>query len=114
MSSDDLRWKLRQLPREREPSRDLWPAIAAAIGAPGSRFVNQPQPAASRWLRWTSAIAAALVLTSVKWSLARPGLLHSVLPSRRNSEHVLVLQEADAIRNNYQAALSQYRGAPVP
>ena len=114
MSSDDLRWKLRQLPREREPSRDLWPAIAAAIGAPGSRFVNQPQPAASRWLRWTSAIAAALVLTSVGWSLARPGLLHSVLPSRRNSEHVLVLQEADAIRNRYQAALSQFRGSPVP
>ena len=115
MSSDDLRWKLRQLPRERELSRDLWPAIAAAIGAPGSRFVNQPQPAASHGLRWTSAIAAALVLASVGWSLLpRPGLLHSVLPSRRNSEHVLVLQEADAIRNRYQAELSQFRGSPVP
>ncbi len=114
MSSDELRWTLRQLPREREPSRDLWPAIAAAIGAPNTLFVDKPQPAASHWLRWTSAIAAVLVLAGVGLSLARPGLLHSVFPSRRNSEHVLVLQEADAIRNRYQAELSQFRGSPVP
>ena len=47
-------------------------------------------------------------------SLAKPGLLHSLIHSRHNSEHALVLKEADAIRNHYQAELAQFRDSPVP
>lgn len=119
MTDTDFRWQLRQLPHEREPSRDLWPAIAAAIGAPNAHDeAGQPKAAsresAPRWWHWTSAIAAALVLASVGLSLARPGLLHSVVLSHGNSEHALVLKEADAIRNHYQAELTQFRDLPVP
>ena len=31
MKETDLRWQLRQLPREVELARDLWPAIEAGI-----------------------------------------------------------------------------------
>ena len=119
MTANDFRWQLRQLPREREPSRDLWPAIAAAIGAANPRIAAAlhqaaPRESSSRWWRWTSAIAAALVLASIGLSLAKPGLLHFVVLSRSNSEHALVLKEADAIRNHYQAELAQFRDSPVP
>lgn len=110
MSNNHFRWSLRQLPREREPARDLWPAIAAAIGTPSIRAAAALRPSGQRWLRWTSGVAAALVLAGVGLSVARPELLHS----HRNREHRLVLKEADAIRKHYKAELAQFRGVQVP
>jgi len=112
MTDNDFRWRLRQLPREREPSRDLWPAIAAAIGVTDVRVAiasisRQPR---SRALRWASGVAAALILASVGLSIAKPDALHS----HRNREHRLVLKEADAIRKHYKAELAQFRSVPVP
>jgi hypothetical protein len=41
-------------------------------------------------------------------------LLHAVTTARSNNQHALVLKEADAIRNHYQAELAQFRDLPVP
>jgi hypothetical protein len=35
MSDNELRWQLRQLPREIDPPRDLWPGIADRLQRPG-------------------------------------------------------------------------------
>lgn len=111
----DFRWRLRRLPREHEPARDLWPAIAAAIGAPDARANASAKisPRKSRWLRWTSAVAAAVLFAGVGLSLSRPNLLRS-LHAPRSSEHRLVLKEADAIGKHYKAELAQFRDVPVP
>ena len=34
MGENELRWQLRQLPRELDPPRDLWPGIAARLPGP--------------------------------------------------------------------------------
>ena len=80
MTETDLRWRLRQLPRDIEPAADLWPGIAAAIG-------RQPAQRTHRWLLSSLAMAASVLL---------------------------VATESRAITDEYQAALRQYRGAPVP
>ena len=61
MTESDLRWRLRQLPRDIEPDRDLWQGIAARIEA---RPVRR---APRRW--WTSLALAASVAAR-----RRPGL----------------------------------------
>jgi hypothetical protein len=118
MSDHHFRWQLRQLPRALEPARDLWPAIAAAIGMPNARvsiesYKIAPRKSGARWLRWGSGIAAALLLAGVGLSLTKPNLLRS-LHAPRSSEHRLVLKEADAIRKHYKAELAQFRDVPVP
>ncbi len=116
MISNDYRLHLRQLPREREPGRDLWPAIAAAIGAPAAqhlKFAAQPRRLRAL-LRWTSVAACASLLVGIGFSVARPGLLHALSPRPANSEHTLVLKEADAMRSNYQAQLARFDTAAVP
>ena len=37
MGETELRWGLRQLPREMDPPHDLWPGIAARLQAPRRR-----------------------------------------------------------------------------
>ena len=51
MTETDLRWRLRQLPRDIEPAADLWPGIAAAIG-------RRPAQRTHRWLLSSLAMAA--------------------------------------------------------
>jgi hypothetical protein len=113
MSDHHFRWRLRQLTRELEPRRDLWPAIAAAIGAPDASRNFEPRKSGSRWLRWTSGIAAAILFAGMGLALSKPNLLRS-LHAPRSSEHRLVLKEADAIRKHYKAELAQFRDVPVP
>jgi len=113
MSDHHFRWRLRQLTRELEPTRDLWPAIAAAIGAPNASRKIAPRKSGARWLRWSSGIAAAILFAGVGLALSKPNLLRS-LHAPRSSEHRLVLKEADAIRKHYKAELAQFRDVPVP
>ncbi|MEO5596710.1 MAG: hypothetical protein ABIQ97_06135 [Lysobacteraceae bacterium] len=114
--TNDYRMQLRQLPRERQPGRDLWPAIAAAIGAPALQHVD-PATAPRRLralLRWTSVAACASLLVGIGASVTRPDLLHALSPRPANSEHMLVLKEADAMRSNFQAQLARFDSASVP
>jgi hypothetical protein len=99
----DLRWQLRQLPREIEPSRDLWPGIAAGID---TRRQRNPR----RWLLGL-AMAASLLLTVGVWTQLVPQ--HSNAPTPDVTAQV-VRQEAHAMTREYQAALRELDGVRLP
>jgi len=111
MTETTYRWQLRQLPREREPSRDLWAGIAAAIAHPQQALKSAR---GNGWRTAGSALAASLVLGAFGLGLAKPRLLETVGLRRATPEHQLVLKEAAAIRKQYQVELRQFRNKPVP
>jgi hypothetical protein len=111
MTETTYRWQLRQLPREREPSRDLWAGIAAAIAHPQQVLKT---PRRNGWRTIGSALAASIVLGAFGLGLAKPRLLEKVGLRRATPEHQLVLKEAAAIRKQYQVELRQFRNKPVP
>ncbi len=104
MTETDLRWQLRQLPRDIEPTRDLWPGIAAAIEHRPLRRSSRPA--------WTFlAMAASVVLAAgLFW---KTGPVKSVAPGV-DPAAMVVASESRAITHEYQAALRQYKGAPIP
>ena len=71
---DPLLAKAATLPKDIEPPRDLWPAIAARIGEAGEA---PAKPA----FRWPLALAAALLVASVS-ALLTWGLLRDPQPAK--------------------------------
>lgn len=111
MTEIDLRWRLRQLPRELEPSRDLWAGIAARIDTPAPRRTPRP------W--WLSLAMAASVLVAVGlgWRLSPAFSIAVPAPSATASVNFtghLVAREAKVMTIEYESALRQFHGAPVP
>ena len=102
MKETDLRWQLRQLPREIEPAADLWPGIAAGIA----------RPPVSRTRRWPAALAAAASLLLAAGLFLR-GNAPADAPAPPAIEAQVVDAEARAISDEYQAALRQFEGAPI-
>jgi len=104
MTETDLRWRLRQLPRDIEPECDLWQGIAARIEARPAR-----RPSRRGWM--SLAMAASVVLAlGLGWQL-RPA---SVAAPQADPTGRLVAREAKAMTLEYEAALRQFQGAPVP
>jgi len=103
LSDADLRWQLRQLPRELEPSHDLWPAIAAGIDSRGRRHPR-------RWL-FALAMAASLLLAVGVWMRVAPWHREAA-PQDLTAQ--VVRAEAHSMTRQYQAALRELEGAPVP
>lgn len=101
MTDPDLRWQLRQLPREIEPARDLWPGIAARLNPPA---VRRGRP----WLAVFS-LAACLCLAVGLAVVLRPAPAQG--PDRTAE---LVQREAAALTLEYEAALLEMQSAPVP
>jgi hypothetical protein len=109
MSETEILWQLRQLPREVEPGRDLWPAIAEGIA-------RQRAPRRTRWIA-PLAMAASLLLTV--GLVGRAQFQGAAAPPSPRAEadaisSAVVRSEARAVTDEYQAALRQFRGAPVP
>jgi len=104
MKETDLRWQLRQLPRELDLERDLWPAIEAGI-----RREAPPRRALSRWP--VALAAAASLLLAAGLFLRAGGGAAPVAPEAVEAR--IVSNEARAITDEYQAALRQLDGAPV-
>jgi len=110
MTDTDLRWQLRQLPREMDPARDLWPGIAARL-----------QPNATRRrarLAWTGglALAASLLAAIVGWRLLSAPAANAPAPVAAQSdpaEHVVQAEER-AITLEYRATLAGYERLPMP
>jgi hypothetical protein len=103
MTDSDLRWRLRQLPREIEPERDLWPGIAARL----------PAPALARRWPWRAglALAASLLVAVIAWR--QEGMTRAPASVDEGTTR-LVQAEARAITREYQSALDQYAAVPVP
>lgn len=101
MTETDLRWRLRQLPRDIEPSRDLWPEILAGIE-------RQPVRSPRRWLAALALAASVLLAAGLFWK-APPG----ATPAEEDSTARIVRSQSRAITDEYQAALRQFDGAPV-
>jgi anti-sigma factor RsiW len=68
----ELRRQLRELPRESEPARDLWPAVAERIAKPSGRPLSSPV-----WRRtvaipaWAALAALLAVAIGTSWLLYR-------------------------------------------
>ena len=105
MTETDLRWQLRQLPRDIEPGRDLWPGIAQAIEG---RQAQRPARGSWAWL----AMAASVVLAAGLFWKSRP--VESLPVTAMPAAAFIVATESRAITHEYQAALRQYKGAPIP
>jgi hypothetical protein len=99
MTESDLRWQLRQLPREIEPARDLWPGIAA-------RVERRSEKVPRRWLLGLAMAASLLLAAGLAWRTQMP-------PSALDPDAVIVKAQAREISDEYQAALRQYQGAPI-
>lgn len=84
-----LRQGLRGLPRERMPTRDLWPAIAA----------TQPRRAA-RW--WPLAIAASLAVVVLGGGLGMLGQGPGLSTAESSPTLVRLDREAEAMLSEYQ------------
>lgn len=100
MNDESLRFRLRQLPREIEPARDLWPGIAARLPA--------HRPKARRW-PGLLALAACLCLAVGVAAWLRP----AAAPAP-GLEAELVQREVEALTREYEAALAEMAGVPVP
>lgn len=101
MSENELRWQLRQLPREIELPHDLWPGIESRLQRP---VVSRRRP----WLVGLAMAASLCVAAGLAWQLRSPA------PVAADPQAELVRREADALTREYQAALGQFDGAPLP
>jgi hypothetical protein len=117
MNDAELRFALRQLPRERTPPADGWPAIAAAVaediatGTPrdAARAAATPAPrrrGAGAWLG--AALAASLLLAVFAARDPRPD---PAADDARPSGAVALAGEAARLRAEYLDALALI-GAP--
>ncbi|WP_415000299.1 hypothetical protein [Arenimonas sp.] len=107
MNETDLRWRLRQLPREMEPARDLWPDIAAAATRASAK---------RRWPWMHSlAMAASIALAfGLAWRIAPAPVMPMTTAAQPDEEARVLEREATAMTREYQAALREFDGAPVP
>lgn len=117
----ELLRRLRQLPREREPTRDLWTGIESRLG--GVSTSNQtPRARARAWggWAWTGLAAAASLALAIGLASGPDPLLAPVLtsnppgskPSRAATD--LVRREAEALTLEYRLALEPFATAALP
>lgn len=102
MSEIDLRWRLRQLPREIGPTRDLWPAIQATIE-------RRPVHRSLRSLSAVAIAASVLLAGGLFWN----GFGSDTSVTTPDVTAKIVSSESRAITDEYQAALRQFEGAPI-
>jgi len=102
MTETDLCWRLRQLPREIESKRDLWPAIHAGIQ-------RRPARTPRRWLAGLALAATVALAAGLFWNAPDP-----TSPMTGDQvEAIVVGNESRAITDEYRAALHQFDGAPL-
>lgn len=105
--NDDLRFRLRALPGEIDPPRDLWPGIASRLEPPA----RTSRPARRTWLAGFAVAASLCLAVGLAWQLRTPTTAPSSAQTLRAE---LVRREADALTQEYYAALREFEGAPVP
>jgi hypothetical protein len=107
MSEFELRRRLKDLPREREPRVDLWPGIAARLGA-------QPVAAPAvrpRFARMAGLAAALAVAVTGTWlGLAMRGDDAAVVQQPARDASSWPLAQADAMAESYRGAFAASLG----
>lgn len=113
---DALRLRLRGLRREVPPTRDLWPGLSARLAA-------HPQPVAAaatpplrttphrrrrglRHVAWIATAASVAFAIGIGWQL-RP----AAVPSPTDASRPMLVQQADAMTREYDAALREFETA---
>lgn len=119
----ELRRRLRQLPRERVPQRDLWAGIEARLEPAAAIPRRSPR---RPWI--VAAFAAAASLALALGVLLRPAPMQEPAAPLAGAtaaegmrpdtgappQAALVRREADAITIEYQSALALFAAAPLP
>jgi hypothetical protein len=117
MDELELRRALRDMRREREPRRELWPGIAAAIATGGTARGTARRPA---WLplAMAASIVAALVLLWPATVDQRPGEIVAEAPAEPSPapgiEARALLRQADSMSVEFRVVLAQLADAPLP
>jgi hypothetical protein len=114
----ELRFRLRQLPREIEPGRDLWPGIEARLHPTARRRF----PAWGTGLALAASVLAAVIAFKVSTAPAAntpiadevPVPAAGPAPAATSPDAGLVRAEARAMTLAYEAALAEYATAPMP
>lgn len=101
MSDNELRWQLRQLPRDIEPARDLWPGIAQQLPL-------APRQSRRLWPAAGMALAASLVLA------VGVGVRLQPEAGVEQAQARMLQAETDAMVREYEAALIQLEHLPMP
>lgn len=112
-----LRWRLRGLRRDTQPTRNLWPDIAARIFAQQA----QPQPMprrdrrrGSRPIAWLAAAASVTLALGLGWQLrpaSTPAPATSIATSTAKADDTMLVRQADAMAREYEAALRELEAA---
>lgn len=98
-----LRWQLRGLCRDIEPSHDLWPGIAATIAAAPQEVCKPRNVRTPRFAPWAMA-ASILLATGLLWQL----------PAARQGDagqNPLIRQQAVSMTLDYERALAHLQQA---
>ena len=106
----ELRLALRGLRHDIEPARDLWPGIAARIGALPRQGAPRRRNPCLLSLATAASLAGALGLA---WQLRAPPATAPATPAVASAPS-LVEREADSLTVQYQAALRELDAHPVP
>ncbi|MFT3763489.1 MAG: hypothetical protein QM761_12980 [Pseudoxanthomonas sp.] len=107
-NDDTLRWQLRGLRRDIEPTRDLWPGIAARIAAsPAKAAPDNAAPPRRRAPHWLPLAMAASLLLALGLFWRQPGIVADA-----PAGDPLIQREAVAMSRHYEGAFAQFPQAP--
>lgn len=118
MDEFELRRRLQGLASEREPARDLWPGIAAAMAeAPAARASRRRAPWLPMALAASAALLAIMLLPLPHGPISEPEAERASMqpghgPLQHDPLESVVLREAAAMAFEYRLALAQL--APLP
>lgn len=113
MSEFELRRRLQALKTERQPERDLWPAIAAQLQNPSWRPARAPRRV---MLPWAAAASVAIAVVAGIWLASHLGDLTAArqqdaivaerVPMAAPVGRALLLGEARAMQASFDGAIA--------
>ncbi|MDQ3288995.1 MAG: hypothetical protein M3Q42_12200 [Pseudomonadota bacterium] len=111
---DSLRWRLRAMRCDTEPSRELWPDIATRLQARQATPQGGRSHGRRRWIT-SIAVAAILLIALGAGGLWQGAILPTPPTAVGPTTATIVQREAEGLALQYNAALSEVSAAqPAP